>query len=461
MTDNNPLASLGSGDGASFDSGFCHGGGDSGMRQPLRYSRCAIQMIGERLAAGRRTGIRLFVVPLLWVFLFASTGAQANPGIGEPYVPENSAVVLQTVPSSTDPRVRAFATLRSELRQHPKDIKLVLKLSKAYVGYGRSTGNERYLGRALGVIEPWMAKQPTPIPIMVVHATILQSRHHFDESRLELKKILERDPGNAQTWLTLATVDMVQGRYEEAAKDCKSTTNYGGEYLGLVCAGELSSLTGHAEKAYRLLQFVAGGGKAVPVDFQAYVQGLLAESAQRLGWTAKAEAHYKEALQLTPGDNFLLANYGDFLLDQNQPEKVIELVKNFTQSDTSFMRLVAAEAALHKPQTQDDIQEMTARFKAMDQRGSHVYRREQARFVLYLEHDPQRALELAEKNWTVQRAPKDIRIYLEAALAAGKPQAAREVVAHVQRWHLQDPHIGPLIQRVNRAMNPIQTGNPQ
>ena len=419
-------------------------------------------MLLKRFAATSRSAkVRLFGTALLWALMVVASQARANPGIGVPYIPKDSDVVLQKVPSSTDPRVKKFAALRAQLREHPKDSKLALELAKAYVNYGRGTGNERYLGRALGVIEPWIKKDPPPIPFMVVHATILQSRHHFDAARQELQDIIKRDPGNAQAWLTLSTVDMVQGRYAQAGKDCVSTANYGGQYLGIICTGELRSFTGHAEQAYRMLKLVAGGGKVVPPDFQAYVEGLLAETAQRLGWTKRADEHYRKALQLTPGDNFLLANYADFLLDQNRPKDVIELVKNYTQSDTSFMRLVAAEAALHKPQTQKDIQEMSARFKAMDQRGSHVYRREQARFVLYLQHDPQRALTLAERNWTVQRAPKDIRIYLEAALAAGKPEAAKDVVAHVERWHMQDPHIDPLVRKVKKAIKAQQSGSAQ
>ena len=39
-------------------------------------------------------------------------------------------------------------------------------------------------------------------------------------------------------------------------------------------------------------------------------------------------------------------------------------------------------------------------------------------FALHLEHDPQSALDLAQRNWQLQRAPWDARVLLEAALAA-------------------------------------------
>lgn len=369
-----------------------------------------------------------------------------------PYVPASADVVLQHVPSSSDPRVRHFDQLRTDLRRHPGDMKRALKLADAYIGYGRSTGDARYLGRALAVIGPWMQQKPMPVPVLLTHATILQSRHFFRAAREELKSILARDPENTQAWLTLATVALVQGDYATANDSCVHLASVGGGFYGQLCTAQLRAVDGHAQQAYVLLALIEHPGPEAPAAIKAYIEGLMADAAKYLGKTAEAEAHFKTALQLTPGDNFLLADYGDFLLDENRPHDVIALVKDYTQSDTSFLRMVYAEAALKSPRTQRDIEEMQARFAAMDRRGSHVYRREQAGFELYLRHDPAGALKLAEQNWTVQRAPKDMRIYLEAALAADQPQAAQPVLDLIGRSHLQDPTINGLVDKVSAAL---------
>ena len=357
-------------------------------------------------------------------FIVAAHGVRAA-AIGEPYVPAHDDTVLQRVPATSDPRVRRFERLAASLKRQPDDRSLALRLSRAYIDYARSTGDARFLGRALIPIQRWREAQPMPVDVMIVHATVLQSRHQFDAARTELEQALARAPGNAQGWLTLATVDMVQGRFADARAHCVHTANTGGQYLAIVCNGELLSLTGHADRAYRLLQLIQYGGPQVPVDVRAYVEGLLAEAAARTERPALAGKHYRRALQYAPGDNFLLADYGDFLLDQNRPADALALVKGDTASDTSFLRLVLAKAALERPDTAKAIRTMAARFNAMAARDSHVYRREQARFVLELQHDPERALKLAQQNWTVQRAPKDVRIFLAAALAAGRPAAAR------------------------------------
>ncbi|MEO7149426.1 MAG: tetratricopeptide repeat protein [Rhodanobacteraceae bacterium] len=387
---------------------------------------------------------------LLVFWLIAATPTMADNRA--PYVPTSPDVVLEHVPSSTDPRVRHFDQLQAELRRNPGDMQRALKLADAYIDYARSTGDVRYLGRALAVIEPWMRRKSVPVPVLLTHATILQSRHSFEDARKELTAILARDPGNVQAWLTLATVALVQGDYAIANDSCVHLATISGNFMGMLCTAQLRSIDGHAKQAYALLGFIENPGPEAPATIKAYIEGLLADTAMHLGKPDEAETHFKAALQWTPGDNFLLADYADFLLDQNRPHDAIALVKDYTQSDTSFLRLVMAESALHNPRAPADIAQMQARFAAMEQRGSHVFQREQAIFELHLMHDPARALALAQENWSVQRAPQDMRIILESALAAGKPHAAQPVLDLIRQSHLQDPRVDRLVEQVTAAL---------
>jgi Tfp pilus assembly protein PilF len=369
-----------------------------------------------------------------------------------PYVPPRDDIVLQTVASISDPRVRAFATLRTALNQNPNDVPRAVKLSEAYLDYGRDTGDARYLGRAEAVIAPWLARSPAPIPALLVHATILQSRHYFAEARAQLHGILERDNDNAQAWLTLATVAQVQGDMRAARLACAHLLNSSDPLMPGACLSSLNAVTGNADNAYRVLTALWPQARAEPVAVQSWIQGILADTAKYLGDEVAADRHFQLALQLAPEDNFLLADYGDFLLDQKRPQEALDLLKNESQSDTSFLRQVYAEVALGVPQAAADTQQMATRFAALEIRGTRTYRREQAGFELYLQHDPQRALQLAQQNWTIQRAPEDMRVFLEAALAAGKPEAAQPVLDELALTHLQYPIIVSLAAQARARM---------
>ncbi len=403
---------------------------------------------GTDSAAHRRgdgRALRFF----FWVALLLGNGAvQAQ---STPYIPDNADVVLQQVPPTTDPRVRHFNQLRAELSRQPHDTDKAVALARAYIDYGRSTGDARYLGRAMALIQPRMQAPQPPVPVLLVHATILQSMHFFQASRDELARILQRDPDNVQAWLTMATVAMVQGDGDLANRACVQLANLSGDFMGIVCTASLRSVTGHGEQAYVLLKMVEDPGPKAPPAIRAWLEGLLADVAARLGRVDQADAHFKQALQWAPGDNFLLAEYGGFLLDQGRPREAMALVSGDRQSDTSLLVLVAAETALALPQATADVAEMDARFRSMAQRGDHVFLREQSAYLLHIKHDPQAALAIARQDWQVQRAPQDVRVYLEAALAAHDPAAAAPVLAFIARTQLSDVTIDPLVAQLRAA----------
>lgn len=389
------------------------------------------------------SGILLACLLLVMPFRIASAQSKA-------WVPASDDVVLQQVPATSDPRVRHFDELRANYRKHPGDLDLAVQLAHAWIDYGRSTGDTRFIGRAMALIDPWMQHSPPPVSVARLAATVQQNRHHFKEARQALRRIVQRDPGNSQAWLTLATVAMVQGDLEAANRACVKLASSGGNFMGTVCTASLRSLSGHNEQAMALLKLVADPGPKAPPEIQSWLHGLMADVAVRMGDAELAEEHFRQALQFTPGDNFLIADYADFLLEEGRPAAAARLVRPYTRSDTSFLRLVMAEKMQGLPEAQADAGRMQQRFAAMEQRGSHVYRREQAGFVLQVLDKPQQALRLAQQNWQVQRAPKDVLVYLQAALAAGDPQAARPAMDFVQRTGLVDARIAPLMQRLRQ-----------
>jgi hypothetical protein len=110
--------------------------------------------------------------------------------------------------------------------------------------------------------------------------------------------------------------------------------------------------------------------------------------------------------------------------------------------------LALAKAALRSPDLSLYTWIMEARFEALAQRGSDYFGREQVRFALYLKHDPHAALLLALGNWQVQRGPWDVRVFLEAAVAAQDPQAAAPVLTFLRETKLQDPVVGSLVREL-------------
>ena len=371
--------------------------------------------------------------------------AAAAAQTAAPFTPASDATVLQKVPAASDPGIRRIASLRRSLAADPGDVRAADALAHAYVDFGRKVGDAQYAGYAEAVIAPWLAK-PNPAPaLLVTQATILSYRHEFAAARALLDKATRADPALGQAWLALASLDMLEGDYANATERCGRAGRYGGRAVGLGCAANVHLYTGQAERGLALL------AQADNPALGSWIEGLRAEASERLGRWKDAEAHYRRALELAPGDNFLLVGYADLLLDRGRAKEVLALLADYTESDTTYLRLALAHAAVKSPQAAMFRWTMAARFEAYKQRGSELFGREEARFLLHLAGDADAALAAALRNFERQREPADARILLEAARAARKPEAVAAAVAFVERVKLTDPVIDALIRDLRRA----------
>ena len=68
------------------------------------------------------------------------------------------------------------------------------------------------------------------------------------------------------------------------------------------------------------------------------------------------------------------------------------------------------------------------RFDEVRRRGDKPLGRFEARYLLEIKKQPQRALSLAIENWQLQKEFHDTKLVLEAALAARRPEQAQPVL---------------------------------
>jgi hypothetical protein len=152
-------------------------------------------------------------------------------------------------------------------------------------------------------------------------------------------------------------------------------------------------------------------------------------------------------------DQFVLAAYADFLLDEKRPAEVIALLKDWSRSDSLLLRLARAESMLGTRTATEHTKALADRFAAAALRGDKLHQRDEALFELHLRNRPARAVELAKENWTAQREPGDARALLEAAIAANHPQAAQPALEWLQATGYEDPRyraLGDALMRLGK-----------
>jgi tetratricopeptide (TPR) repeat protein len=357
---------------------------------------------------------------VVWAWVVAVVATSS--AWGAPFTPHADNEVIETLrdrPLSSEER--EWRSLRAQARAHPQDPALAARVARQAIEISRRDGDPRWMGQAQGALQSWWTQAAPPPEVRLLRATILQNQHDFGPALRDLDAIVQRDPTQAQAWLTRASVLQVLGRYDEAKASCQAVARLGAPWHGQACLLEVASLQGQGEQAMDSLQKLT---RQAPIALHDWLALIQAELAERLGRRDEAEALYRQLLATAP-DAYTEGAYADFLLDQGRAGEVIERLQKQQRNDGLLLRLALAYAQAQDPRLDATVQSLRARFAAAHERGDSVHRREEARFALHLLKRPAQALQLARANWAVQKEPADARILLEAARAARQTNAAQ------------------------------------
>jgi predicted Zn-dependent protease len=313
---------------------------------------------------------------------------------------------------------------------------------------GRAESDPRYYGYAEAALSPWLRIEAPSPEALTLSATLHQGRHEFKTALAELSAALARQPRLAQAWLTRAVILEVQGDYPGALRNCLPLLKLAPPLTAATCVNSALSLSGQGAAALERLDATLRDVPAGEEAERQWALTTLAEIAARLGRIDEADRQFQAALALKPRSSYLLATYADFLLDAGRPAEAAALLRDETRADGLLLRLALAEQRLDAPALAEHVQALKDRFAASRLRGDTSHQGDEARFSLHLLKQPQAALTLAQANWTVQREPRDARILLEAALAAGDRPAGLGVAEALARSGLEDVRLAELARQI-------------
>ena len=387
-----------------------------------------------------------FIAPVLAPLFVAALLLLPPHAPAAPRLPASGADVVAVLPER-DPALRA---LRAAVAAAPRAPAPALALARRYVMLGRTSADPRYYGQAQAVLAPWWNRADAPDGVRLLRATLLQNGHRFAEAQAELRRLTAHDPRNGQAWLTLATVQAVQGDADGALASCARLSTLASQIEAFACLASASVNTGRMRGAERLLALGVDRTPDAAAESRAWALTLLGELAARRGDGALAQRRFGAALALAPRDSYLLGAYADFLLDAGRAGEVPALLREHHRADGLLLRHALALQALGYTAALAPVRaELQARFDAAALRGDQVHLREQARFTLSVLGDARTALALAQRNWQVQKELADTRLLLEAGIAARDRAALRPVLAWIRAQGLEDVAVTRLLARLS------------
>jgi tetratricopeptide (TPR) repeat protein len=333
-----------------------------------------------------------------------------------PYVPQDDATILERVPARSD--LERLAPLRAAAAAAPPSLEASLALATAYIGIGRRNSDPRFIAYAQSALLPWLAQAEIPERALVLQAITLQYLHQFDAALTYLDRALEREPLDAQAWLTRAALLELRGDYAAARRACAHLVRTADEFSALTCLASVAGRNGQLAASYAHLQTPGNLDPRLPAALRAWRLAVMAEMAERLGDDRAAEAHLRNALRAEGDDPYVKAGYADLLLRNERPREVLVLLAGDEAQDPLLLRLAIAAHRLGIPQGNRWAQAYEERLRAAERDGDTTHQREQATYLLEVRGDSVAALAYARHNWSVQREPADLCIYAQAALRA-------------------------------------------
>ncbi len=387
-------------------------------------------------------------VLVLWAALMAPLLSPAAA-----YQPKNDDEVLERLPNAVleGTRAREMHALRGALRRNSQDLNTAVRLAWLYVKAGREHGDPRFAGYAEGILAPWWSDSEPPSAVLLIRATLMQNRHRFEPALDDLGRLLSREPGNAQAWLTKSVIHLVLGEYEDSRKGCLTLLRLRRALLAGTCLAEVDGRTGRADAALALLtDLLKHGGIQALAEERLWAMTAAADMADRLGRPREARHWFEGALSLGHRDIYLLAAFADFLIQHGDNEAVLDLLDGETRATPLLLRLATAERRLGADAYRRHRDELAIRFESERRRGGSGHPYDEAYFLLHLMDRPQDALRQIEMHWRNQKDPRAARLMADAALAADSPQVIETLRKWIESTGFQDTRLRSLVMPAER-----------
>lgn len=305
-----------------------------------------------------------------------------------------------------------------------------IETARRLIQAGRASGDPRTLGYAEAELSGVPETGVAGVDVLVLRATIEQSRHRFDAARSLLDRAIQQAPAHVQARLTRATIEHVRGNLDQARADCQALRGPA-PTVAAICGAIGDSLSGKNVQALRALEGVTDPA------LRGWALSLAGEIHEQQGAVDSAVRAYTASLAL--GDDlYTTVALADALIAQQRWPQAETLLAPLPATDAVLLRRWIVARRQQRDVTALEAQ-LADRFAAAQARNELLHAREAALFAL--ERGDGAALKLARQNWSDQREPADVRILASAARAAGDAVALAEVQAWLARTGLRDVRV--------------------
>lgn len=301
--------------------------------------------------------------------------------------------------------------------------------AEAFIALARSTRDARFYGRAESAVEPWLARADATPRLLVAAADLAQQRHAFTEARVLLDRAIARDARDPGTLVRRANVNLILGEHGAARRDCATAMQGGAALPATICLATTMTGPGSVRRARRILSTLDGADAASP-EIAVWRLLAAADLALRDRDVPAAIGLLARAHALAPEHDEARARLADALLQSGDARAALALTDGPFRSAALLVVRIRAASPQRVGDAEAARRELDALLEVGRRRGTRLHLREEGELALYVDHDATRALDLARRNFELQKDTPDVRLLADAAVAAGD----RAAIASLRGW---------------------------
>lgn len=290
--------------------------------------------------------------------------------------------------------------------------KFVVEIKKL-ISQAKNERSEKLYKNIISKIKLDDVKDPV---LFLYKADAQQYLHEFDEALFTLSLASEL-PGAK---LMKANILITQGRYNEAAKECRQLVGKIDEVLSVTCYSHAVSLNGELDKGYQLLSNFIGKLKGRREKDLQWSYAVLAEMSERKSDYDQAELLYKKALNIDDNDVASRMALADIYINQKRYDDVIKLSKDYLRFDPVLLRYVRALNIKGDLTTNGYFCELKRRVLGYKKKKEHLHFDTKSEYQLYFTPDIDIALVDIKKHWEQQKLPRDARLISRISFIKGE-----------------------------------------